>query len=278
MATAAASETTAPSSASDEPLEAAWEEPAPEPDPYDLLVHLYDADDWSGLRTEALKAAHEDDDARYTYLAAVARYESGAQQDALSDFDALSDDPIVGELAQLQIAGYWLDTAPRLGATTYRAYLDAGGSHRQLAAHNEAYALAAEGRFAMARTALESEGVEMSPLVLATLTDPPKWKRPGVASFLSGALPGAGQLYAGQPREAASAFLVNAIFLSGMAYAAKQEAWPAFGVIAFFGIGFYSGNIYGAADAAIRHNRGVRDDVLDQLGPPVEIPLPSEAP
>ena len=269
MGTAAASEPTEPSSASDE----AWEEPAS--DPYELLVHLHANGDWTGLRTEALKAAHDQTDARYDYLAAIAQYEQGDEQAALTTFDTLRADPDVGELAHLQIAGHWLDEAPRLGAATYRAYLDGGGQYRHLAARNEAIALATEGRFSMARTALESEAVPVDAAVLATLSAPPKFKRPGVASFLSGALPGAGQLYAGQPREAASAFLVNAVFLSGMAYAAKQEAWPAFGVIAFFGLGFYSGNIYGAADAAIRHNRGVRDEVLDVMGPPAEVPLPA---
>lgn len=259
-------------------MEVAPTEPATRADPYELLVHLHDAQDWTGLRTEALKASLDSDDARYDYLAAVAQYQEGEVRPALDAFDGLKDDPQVGDLAQLQIAGYWLDEAPRLGATTYRAYLDAGGAHRQVAAHNEAYALASEGRFAMARTALEAEGVPVEPALLGTLTHPPKWKRPGVASFLSGALPGAGQLYAGQPREAASAFLVNALFFTGMAYAAREEAWPAFGVLAFFGLGFYSGNIYGAADAALRHNRGVRDDVLAGFGEPMPVPLPSEAP
>lgn len=236
-------------------------------DPLPFLVELYDEQDWNGLRTEALRADHEaGGDARYAYLAALARVHQD-RDDGLSELGALTDDQDIGELASLAIASTWMDQAPRLSAAHYRAYLDLHptGSHRIHAAGQEAYALAAEGRFGMARTVLEAEGVGAPPELLSTLTNPPKWKRPVVASFLSGALPGAGQLYAGQPREAASALLINSLFIGGMVYAARQEQWAAFGTLAFFGVGFYSGSVYGAADAAVRYNRGVRDDVLDQF-------------
>ncbi|HJN74434.1 MAG TPA: hypothetical protein QGF58_10925 [Myxococcota bacterium] len=235
-------------------------------DPMPFLLELYEEEDYNGLRTEALRADHETSDPRYRYLAALARVEQD-QDDGLRELTTLTEDSEVGELATLAIASVWMEEAPRLSAAHYRAYLDLHpeGAHRMHAAGQEAYALAAEGRFGMARTVLESEGVAVGPELLSTLSDPPKWKRPALASFLSGALPGAGQLYAGQPREAASALLVNAMFIGGMTYAARQEQWAAFGVLAFFGVGFYSGNVYGAADAAIRHNRGVRDDILDDF-------------
>ena len=247
-------------------------EPAPSSasDPLPLLVHLYEEEDWSGLRTEALRADHADPDSRYRYLAALARVEQDTD-DGLAELNALVDDEQVGELAALAVGSVWMERAPRLSAAHYRAYLDLHpeGSWRVHAAGQEAYALAAEGRFGMARTVLETEGVAAPPELLATLAAPPRWKRPALASFLSGALPGAGQLYAGQPREAASALLVNSLFIGGMVYAARQEQWAAFGVLTFFGVGFYTGNVYGAADAAVRYNRGLRDEILhefDQAG------------
>jgi len=253
---------TAETSEEREPTSASEPEPV---DPYPLLVHLHDNQDWTGLRTRALEADLANPDARYRYLAAVARVQEEPSE-GLGELEALADTE-VGALASLTIAGIWMDEAPRLAAAQYRAYLDAnpGGAYRSYAATQEAYALATEGRFGMARTALESEGVAAPPELLMTLAAPPAWKRPFIASFLSGALPGAGQLYAGQPREAASALLVNALFISGAVYAARQEQWAALGVIGFFGIGFYTGNVYGAADAAIRYNRGMRDEVLIEM-------------
>ena len=84
-------------------------------------------------------------------------------------------------------------------------------------------------------------------------------------------VPGAGQLYARQPQEALSALTVNALFATGMILAARDRQWTALGVAGLFGGGFYFGKIFGAADAAIRHNRALRDDVvrsLDPLAPP----------
>jgi len=45
--------------------------------------------------------------------------------------------------------------------------------------------------------------------------------------------------------------------MSSVAYAASRESWGVAAVLGFFGAGFHLGNMYGAADAARRHNQGV---------------------
>lgn len=290
---AAASEPQVPSSAS-EPDEAppAAALPAgmpPAADPVPLLLHLYAADDAHGLRTEALRVGFAGGLDPVTagevrYLGALALMQLGEQDAGLLEMDRLVRlDPthLTGQMAQLRVADAWLELAPPMGVSRHRAFLDAypDSPLRDYAAYQSAVGLTAEGQFAMALTVLDAEGVMLAPEHRMKLEDPRRWKRPMVASMLSGALPGAGQLYARAPQEAASALLINSLFITSMALTARRQSWPAFGVLAFFGVGFYMGNIYGAADAAIRYNRGVRDEALDALGPyaPPE-PLPYRDP
>lgn len=272
----------------------AWEEveisPPEQEDPLPLLLHLYANGDYQGVRTEALEAAFEsegDQQAELRYLAALAELKlSGDRGRAHSELEALSReyaDQEIGELAQLALANAWLEVAPRLGVVQYQAFLEQhpDSSYAAHAAARAAYGLASEGQFSMALSQLEGHSVPTSPELSAMLADPPAWKRPVVATFLSGAVPGAGQLYAGQPKEAFSAAFVNGLFIAGSVYAARNENWAALGTTAFFGLGFYSGNIYGAADAAIRHNRAIRDEILgmmeaEDMGPG-QPPLPSVA-
>lgn len=266
--TAAANEAPEPISASD------WQEPAAAPapaaDPLPLLHHLLASGDYAGLRTEALKASfelpadHPDLD-EVRYLAAVAALRLDEDIDELRVLTDLESQ--VGELSQLQLADHWSTVAPRLSVNAHQDWMEEhpDSPWRTYSAKQIAWNLASDGYFSMALTALDNEQIPVSDPLRVSLSTPPAWKRPVIAAALSGALPGAGQLYAGQPREAFSALFVNAIFIGATAWAIKQQNWPAAGVIGFFGLGFYSGNIYGAADAAIRHNRGVRDETLDAM-------------
>lgn len=79
--------------------------------------------------------------------------------------------------------------------------------------------------------------------------------------------PGGGYLYTGRYRDALTAFVINA----GLAVA----AWESFdndlpaigGMISAVGLGFYSGSIYGAVNAAHKHNRRAYDAFVDSLEP-----------
>lgn len=240
-----------------------------------MLLHLYEAQDFAGMRSLALQEEYRlgvsgESAPKVRYMAALARMELNDRAEAQDELKLLAQDfstEPVGEMAFLALADSWLEVAPRLGVVQYQGFIEQhpDSPYASYAAQRAAYGLASEGQFSMALSQLEGAGVVPSPELTAMLAQPPDWKRPMVATFLSGAMPGAGQLYAGQKKEAFSALFVNALFIGGSIYAARNEQWATLGVLGFFGLGFYTGNIYGAADAAIRHNRGIRDDILLQM-------------
>jgi tetratricopeptide (TPR) repeat protein len=85
---------------------------------------------------------------------------------------------------------------------------------------------------------------------------PEKGERsPVLAGVLSGVLPGAGHLYAGRPGQAASSFLLNALFITGAVLAFEHESPALGGILIFFEVGWYAGGIRSAAQAAREENQ-----------------------
>jgi len=80
-----------------------------------------------------------------------------------------------------------------------------------------------------------------------------------LAGSLSAVLPGAGQLYAGRAADGAVAFFTNAILIGGTVAAARHDEDAAAVAIGFVAFGFYAGNVYGAVNAAAKHDRDERD-------------------
>ncbi len=87
-----------------------------------------------------------------------------------------------------------------------------------------------------------------------------KYRSPLLAAILSAVIPGAGQIYTAHYGEASLSFVVNAIF-AFLTYQAvrKAEVIPHYGYSeagfwGFLGMGFYLGNIYGAALSARQFN------------------------
>ena len=79
-------------------------------------------------------------------------------------------------------------------------------------------------------------------------------KKPYIAGVLS-IVPGLGQIYCGRYRDALLSMIVNGI-IGWAAWESFDNEQPAQGTLfTFFGFGFYSGNIYGAASSAIKFNR-----------------------
>ena len=99
---------------------------------------------------------------------------------------------------------------------------------------------------------------------LETADDIPR-KKPGLAGAFS-IVPGAGYLYLGRYKDAATAFLLNAALIGA--------TWEAFdngneilgGVLGVVGAGFYSGNLYGSVSSAHKYNRDQVDGFIDGLG------------
>jgi tetratricopeptide (TPR) repeat protein len=79
-------------------------------------------------------------------------------------------------------------------------------------------------------------------------------RNPTLAGTLS-IIPGAGQLYCNRYEDALIAFAVNLGILWAAHDAFDQDQYALGGVLAFIGMGFYAGNIYGAVGDAHKFNQ-----------------------
>jgi tetratricopeptide (TPR) repeat protein len=89
-------------------------------------------------------------------------------------------------------------------------------------------------------------------------------KSPTTAGVLA-VLPGAGHLYCERYRDAGIALVLNAAFIWGMVEAFKHENYVVGGILTFFELGWYSGNIYSAVSSAHKYNRNMKKEYLDNL-------------
>jgi len=90
-------------------------------------------------------------------------------------------------------------------------------------------------------------------------------KSPAAAGILAAILPGAGHLYCERYRDASIAFLLNGIFIWGMVEAFEDKNYALGGILTFFELGWYSGNIYSAVSSAHKYNRKKRQEYIDLL-------------
>ncbi len=90
-------------------------------------------------------------------------------------------------------------------------------------------------------------------------------KSPLLAGSLSAALPGAGQLYVGRPRDGMVAFLVNGVLIMAAAEAFDKNQDFAGSVFALLDVSWYAGNIYNAVNGAHKVNRSRKQDFLDEF-------------
>ncbi len=102
---------------------------------------------------------------------------------------------------------------------------------------------------------------------LSTNTEPQEAEQAAITSYqtgrdkspivggLLGIIPGLGYAYSGEYASATRSLLLNALCIWGLVSFAEDELWGGVAVTGFAEITFYSGSIYGGADAAIRHNQ-----------------------
>jgi tetratricopeptide (TPR) repeat protein len=96
------------------------------------------------------------------------------------------------------------------------------------------------------------------------MDDLPK-KSPATAGALAAVLPGAGHLYTERPRDALVAFLLNGAFIVGAIELFRHENYVAGGIVTFFEIGWYTGNIYSAVSSAHKYNKRAQEDFIEHL-------------
>ena len=85
------------------------------------------------------------------------------------------------------------------------------------------------------------------------------------AQLLNTFIPGSGYLYIGQKKSAATAFLLNGLFIYAT-YEFFHRGWTAAGVItASFEAGWYFGGIYGAGQEANSYNERIYERVATPI-------------
>lgn len=90
-------------------------------------------------------------------------------------------------------------------------------------------------------------------------------KSPEMAGVLAATLPGAGNLYCERYRDASIAFLLNGAFIWGMVESFGHNNYVVGGILTFFELGWYSGNIYSAVSSAYKYNKKRKEEYLNFL-------------
>ena len=99
---------------------------------------------------------------------------------------------------------------------------------------------------------------------LEHLNDIPQ-KSPTAAGALAAILPGAGHLYTERYRDALVAFLLNGAFIWAAVELFQHENNVAGGIVAFFELGWYTGNIYSAISSAHKFNGRAKEEFIRHL-------------
>jgi len=96
-------------------------------------------------------------------------------------------------------------------------------------------------------------------------------KSPKVAGTMAAVLPGLGHAYVGRYKDGSVAFLVNGLFIWAAVESFHHNNNVVGGMLTFLEIGWYSGNIYSAVNAAHKYNRKVKVDFRENLKDTVEL-------
>lgn len=98
------------------------------------------------------------------------------------------------------------------------------------------------------------------------------YKDPTTAGVMA-ILPGLGHVYVSRYKDALISFLLNGLFIWATVEAFNHDQNVLGGILAFFEVGWYSGNIYSAVNATHKWNRKVRDDFRKGLFDNVDLRL-----
>lgn len=90
-------------------------------------------------------------------------------------------------------------------------------------------------------------------------------KSPALAGTLAAVLPGAGHVYTDRYRDALIAFLLNGAFIWSAIELFQKDEYVTAGIVTFFEIGWYSGNIYSAVSSAHKYNERSKGEYLKEL-------------
>jgi len=125
---------------------------------------------------------------------------------------------------------------------------------RRYAARKGASAALALGKVEQARQLLSRDPKPPSTAFQAiSAYEKGRDKSPLVGGFL-GLIPGLGYAYSGEYANGLRSLLMNALCIWGVFEFAEREQWAGVALVGFAELTFYSGSVYGGADAAVRFN------------------------
>jgi tetratricopeptide (TPR) repeat protein len=90
-------------------------------------------------------------------------------------------------------------------------------------------------------------------------------KSPFLAGTFSAVLPGAGQIYTERYADGIMSFLFNGMFIWGAVESFQNGQNVTGGILTFFELGWYSGNIYNAVNNAHKFNKRQKTDFIEKL-------------
>ncbi len=247
---------------------------------------LYDRNWFDAAWLEYERVAHRLDQGpeadRARLMAGASLWEMGREADAADHFAVMAGrvDPALAPLFRLCEAEsrYQLgDLAD--GERKLEALLLAPGDYAPQATYRLAWIDLRQGEPEAAATRLDGiAGGEMGDPAEGMAEELRGWeplplRDPRVAGVLSGVLPGAGQLYVGEPRDALTAFVVNGLLMGATATLVWRKNWFAAGATGLATAGFYAGNIFSAVNAAHRRNRRLERARMAQISADWELHL-----
>jgi len=235
----------------------------------DFAHHLYAEKDYYRAITEYKRYLYLAPDARAAPQAALGIAESylaGERWDqadqALQKIAADYPGSAAAETALLLQGDVALQRGDaQLAARRYaRAAEELSGEAAAAALYRQGWALIQQARYPDARQILQTSAHPGAAELASELDELEKLPRksPALAGTLSSVLPGTGQLYAGRPRDAAMSLLLNAAFILGAVESFENDQHVLGGILLFFEAGWYTGNIYNAANSAHKFNRDQR--------------------
>ncbi len=90
-------------------------------------------------------------------------------------------------------------------------------------------------------------------------------KSPATAGTLAAIIPGAGHVYTERYRDALVAFILNGAFIWGAIELFDNDDDVAGGIVTFFELGWYGGNIYSAVSSAHKYNVRTQESFIEGL-------------
>jgi TolA-binding protein len=98
-------------------------------------------------------------------------------------------------------------------------------------------------------------------------------KNPKAAGVMAAIVPGLGHAYCKRYKDGIVAFLLNGIFIWAAVESFDQGNNVLGGILVFFELGWYTGNIYSAVNSAHKYNRKVRKDFRKSLTDRLDLDL-----